>query len=307
MEYIPVRVSTLRGDEKILFDLYVPINQKYIHFMRQGDSFEGTRLTRLKKKKLKKMYIVPEHEKAYQDYVSRNIEMAYDKSSGKSIEVRAEIIQGNNQTKVEEVTERPEDHVAYGAAKDNVSKYVDFLVQDNDAIQAVLAIENTDKDLAHHGVTVSTIAVHLAKKLGVTDEEKIRLLALGASLHDIGHSCHDVSVQRSLSEFSPEELATYKSHATLGVDKVRALKHFDAAVVNIIAQHEELCNGSGYPQGLQENAIDQLALITGVANCLDRYVTFEGISKEEAVKKILVDKVGLYPLNYIQSLRGIFK
>lgn len=49
-DYLPIRVSTLRGDLQISFDTYVLINQKYILFCRKGDSFEGERLSRLKKK-----------------------------------------------------------------------------------------------------------------------------------------------------------------------------------------------------------------------------------------------------------------
>ena len=53
-DFISMRVSTLRGDLKIDFDVYVKINDKMILYIRRGDSFEGPRLKRLREKKTKK-------------------------------------------------------------------------------------------------------------------------------------------------------------------------------------------------------------------------------------------------------------
>ena len=50
MEYVSIRTSTLRGDQRITFDVYVQVAGKQIHYLRQGDSFEGSRLARLKQK-----------------------------------------------------------------------------------------------------------------------------------------------------------------------------------------------------------------------------------------------------------------
>ena len=49
--YISFSVSTLRGDQKIDFNAYVRINEKYVLYVRRGDSFEGSRLLKLKEKK----------------------------------------------------------------------------------------------------------------------------------------------------------------------------------------------------------------------------------------------------------------
>ena len=55
MTYVPIRVSVLRGDQKIGFDAFLEVNSKYILYLRKGDSFEGARLDRLKEKKVKKI------------------------------------------------------------------------------------------------------------------------------------------------------------------------------------------------------------------------------------------------------------
>lgn len=307
MDYVPIRVSTLRGEQKIDFNAFLKINDKFILYLRRGDSFEGQRLGRLKEKKLRKMFILSEDEANYRTYLSRNIEMAYDKNSSQTIENRAAIIQGSQQSNTEEVMENPENEALYGEAKDAAAKYVDFLMNEDQAFGQVMQIENLDHSIAHHGVTVSTLSVALAKRLGVTDPKQTQLLTLGALLHDFGHFQTPLNLAQPLKAFSPEELTTYKGHPMHGCTKVQDKKHFDKTVINIIAQHEEYIDGNGFPNGLNESKLDPLAVIVASANALDRLMTFEGVKRAESVKQLMLSSVGKYPLNHIQILGDIMK
>lgn len=305
MNHVPIRVGTLRGDQKIDFDVFVKINDKLILYLRKGDSFEGDRLKRLKEKKLKKMFILPEHEEAYRHYVSHNIDVAYDAKSGKSLETRAEIIQGSQQSNTEEVMENPESVEAYNGAKDGAAKFVQFLSQEEGALARVLKIENLDKNIAHHGVTVSTLANALAKRLNVTDAKLTQMLTLGALLHDFEHFHSGLDVARPLAQFSEDQLQLYKQHPLAGGARVQSQKHFDQQVISIITQHEEYVNGSGFPQGLKESQMDPLSVIVSSANAMDRIITFENIPRKEAAKHIMVNAVGHHPLEHLKILGEI--
>lgn len=304
-EFVPIRTSTLRGDQKISFDVFIQINEKRIHYLRQGDSFEGVRLQRLKAKKLKKMLIPSDQEELYRSYMQQNIEMAYDKSSGKSMEDRAQIVQGEQQSNTEAVLENPGDEQSYQIAKDGTARYVEFLMQEDKAVQAILNVENTDQDIAHHGVTVSTLAVSLANKLGINQPSRVQLLALGSLLHDMGHVQDAPVFYAPLADIPGDMQAAYKGHPMAGANVVRDKKHFDQTVIAIIAQHEECINGSGYPNGLLEKDMDQLAVIAACANAFDRMVVTLQQPRPDVLKKFTVEKMGLYPLNFIQTLRSV--
>ncbi|MAF90023.1 MAG: HD domain-containing phosphohydrolase [Bdellovibrionota bacterium] len=307
MEYVPVRVSTLRGEQKIDFDLFIHLRERYVLYIRQGDSFEGDRLDRLKAKKLRKMYITAESEESYRRYIDTNLQKAYDNNSSSSIEDRAAIVQGDQQANAEAVMEDPGDAKAYSKAKDGAAKYVDFLVNNTDGLKAVLDIENTDKDVGHHGVTVATLAVAMCDKVGITDATQKQMLSLGCILHDMGHLRHPVEFRRALEQFSAEELTKYKEHPTLGAEAVKDKKHFDQQIITIVMQHHEALDGSGYPLGLVDKKIDRLSLLCGVANDYDRLVTFEEMDAKEAIKKLMIDKVGRYPLEYLNALKAVLK
>ncbi len=304
-EYVPIRVSTLRGDQKIDFDAYVKINEKYILYIKSGDSFEGERLQRLKSKKLKKMFIAPDSEQRYRTYMQKNIEMAYDKGSGKDITTRAEIIQGNQQSNAEAVMEDPGNAQAYQETKDAAGKFVQFLEQEDKSLSSILNIVNADQNIAHHGVTVSSLAVALAKKLKVQDPKQLQLLSLGALLHDFEHFQSGVAINRPIEQMTEAEVKLYKQHPQLGAQKVQDKKHFDATVIKIIAEHEEYVDGKGYPYGLVESKMDPLSVIVAPCNMVDRLITFEGVPRKDAVKRLMITAVGRYPLNYIQALGDI--
>jgi len=306
MDYVSIRVSTLLGDQKIDFNAYIKINDKMILYLRRGDSFEGERLQRLKDKKLRKMYIVTDEENSYRSYLQKNIDTAYDDKSGKDIQTRAEIIQGSQQSNTEEVFENPESVESYNYAKDAAGKYVNFILSNVQALSTVMKIENSDKNIAHHGVTVSTLAIALAQKLGITDPKKTQLLTLGALLHDYGHHNSPLNLSQELAKMNPTDLAMWKKHPSEGAAKVQDKKHFDQTVINIIAQHEETINGTG-PLGLREKDLDPLSIIVSSANAIDRLITFEGVPKAEAAKKMMLEQVGNHPLQHIQHLSEILK
>lgn len=305
MDYVSIRVSTLRGDQKIDFNAYVKINDKMILYLRRGDSFEGDRLKRLKEKKLRKMYILTDEENSYRTYLQRNIEVAYE-DTNKDMQTRADIIQGSQQNNTEEVFENPENAASYNYAKDAAGKYVNFIMSNAQALSAVMNIENTDKNIAHHGVTVSTLSIALAQKLGISDPKKTQLLTLGALLHDYGHHNSNLNLSQPLTSMSAADLELWTKHPTEGAQRVQDKKHFDQTVINIIGQHEETINGTG-PKGMREKDMDPLAVIVSSANAMDRLITFEGVPKNEAAKKLMIEHVGKHPLQHIQLLNDILK
>lgn len=304
MSYISIRVSTLRGDQKIGFNTYIKIDDKFILYLKQGDSFEGPRLKKLKEKKLRQMFIIKDEEEKYLNYLKVNIDSAYDTKANVDVGTRAEIIQGSQQNNIENVFENAQDASTYHKTKEEAGKYVQFILNTTGAASALLNIENTDQSLAHHGVSVSTLAVALAKKLNLNDEKKIQLMALGALLHDYGHNLNPIDLAMPLSKMTSDNLKIWKEHPRVGAENVRNTKHFDATVLNIIMQHEEKSNGTG-PLGLLEKDQDPLATIVASANVVDRLLSFEKIPKIEIPKKLTIDYMGTHPLNHLQHLSEI--
>lgn len=306
-QYVPIRVSTLRGDAKIPFDVYIKVAGKQILYCRHGDSFEGVRLKRLREKKLKQMYIQKDHEIPYKQYLEANIDSAYDASSKKSLDLRCEIIQGFQQSIAEHLMEFPTDPFSYEHAKSSTQRFTEFLGRELFATKILLEQENIDGSIGHHGVNVATIGVGLAQHMGISKGQPHHLLALGCLIHDIDHSHTHFPVMGQLQNFTPDEMKQYKSHPLNGAARLNKSPFVDTLVLNIVLQHEEAGDGSGYPKGLRDKDMDPLVLAAIVANSYDRVVNFEGKQPKEALKYLLIDKMGAYPLPYLQGLQEFLK
>lgn len=279
-------------------------------YLKRGDSFEGNRLKKLKEKKLRKMFIATEDESNYLDYLDQNINMAYDNKSKVNIQTRAEIIQGDQQSKTEEVFENVDNVASYNLAKEAAGKYVDFILNNDQALSSILNINNIDhsedQKISHHSIAVATLSIALASRLGINDPKQTQLLAMGALLHDFGHFESTIDYTKPVKKMRPLELSFYLDHPTVGAQKVRNKKHFDEAVINIIEQHEELIDGTG-PGKLLENQTDPLALIVSSCNAIDRLITYQGINKNNAVIVSQMEAPAAHPAAHYTLLDEILK
>jgi len=128
-------------------------------------------------------------------------------------------------------------------------------------------LEAKDRQLLNHCSRVSFYSTLLANRINLTLAEQ-KSLALGAFLHDIG------KIGPETYQFADDEIAVTgeaignRQHPEQGAKLVLPLG-LPAEVGQIIAYHHERWDGSGYPFGLQEEGIPQLARIVCLAQTFD--------------------------------------
>ena len=128
-------------------------------------------------------------------------------------------------------------------------------------------LEAKDRQLLNHCSRVSFYATLLANRINLTLAEQ-KSLALGAFLHDIG------KIGPEPYQFADDEITVTgesvgnRHHPEQGAKLVLPLG-LPAEVGQIIAYHHERWDGSGYPFGLQEEGVPQLARIVCLAQTFD--------------------------------------
>ena len=305
--FTAIRMSTLRGDIKIPFDVYIRVAGKYIHYCRRGSSFEGDRLARLKSKRLKQMFIRPEDEIPYRQYLEESVNSAYDSKSGRDPSVRAEVIQGFQEATTENYLESLADEMAYNHVRSSSQRFVELLQTEPWAAQAILRIENTEQSVTHHAINVATLATAMAVANNMNDAQLLQTMALGCMLHDVEHYMGGFNITRPIESLAKEDLEIYREHPIAGAHRFQGIQFLDQLVLKIILEHEEHSDGSGFPKGLFERDMDPLVMIAATANSFDRMTSFEGLSRKEALKDFLIKKMGQCPLHYMQILQNILK
>ncbi|MCB0356002.1 MAG: HD domain-containing protein [Bdellovibrionales bacterium] len=309
LKFEPIRVSTLRGERPIPFNAYIKIGSRHVLYLRKGDSFEGDRLDRLKAKKLDRLYILATDRSKYDQYLQDNVNEAFDAHSKKDLLSRTSIIQGHLQAIAEELMDHPEIEENYTMALTSCQRFCEFMQNNDLALKCLLSFKNEEFSISHHGVNVASLTLALISHLQLADSfiPQLELLTLGALIHDIGRQQLELPSPLQKSKMTPEQKKLYESHPQLGIDRIREFSYFDEIVVNIIFQHEEFIDGSGYPQKLLERNTSPYSLMVSVANTYDKLITQEAKSMHEALKYMIIDSMGLHPLDMMKALQDALK
>lgn len=143
------------------------------------------------------------------------------------------------------------------------------LEQTNLGIAAALAatLEAKDHYTADHARSIADLAVHVGVKMGMTLTE-VRDLRLGAILHDIGKIAVPVELLTRTGKLTAAEFELVKCHPDVGSNIV-ARVDFPWPVADIVRQHHERYDGSGYPHGLAGEEIRLEARILTVADVVE--------------------------------------
>ena len=119
-----------------------------------------------------------------------------------------------------------------------------------------------------HGLNVSILSLMLAKGLDL-NQEQARILGVGALLHDIGQmEIPDRVLKKPPDEQTRPERELYASHVEYGV-RIGKQVALQTGALEIIAQHHELADGSGYPGKLALEQIAPLSRVVSLANYYD--------------------------------------
>ncbi|WP_333005676.1 HD-GYP domain-containing protein [Vibrio coralliilyticus] len=164
------------------------------------------------------------------------------------------------------IRNRPEQ--AVDEAAQLVDDIVDKLLSDDHVTLHLMNGKSEFEDIYFHCLNVSVIAMMIAqaKKL---EAQKIKEVAFAALFHDMGKVKVPSAIVRKQTPLSEPEKNYLKLHTKYGLDIANNMESFPESARTVIAQHHELNDGSGYPEGLKGEQIDELTQIISVANAYD--------------------------------------
>ena len=172
-----------------------------------------------------------------------------------------------------------------------------------------LAIELRDPYTARHQSRVARLSVAIARELGLS-ENQIEGLKYAALLHDIGKLSVPTQILSKPTKLSEEEFALIRSHSRKGYDILKQVD-FPWPVAEIVYQHHERLDGSGYPRGLSGDQILLEARILAVADVVDAMVSHRpyrpALGLDKALEEIASGKGRLYDPDVADACIRLFR
>ncbi len=170
----------------------------------------------------------------------------------------AELLESNKLLK-NEIENRKQIQLELEQSFENLKKVMDA------TIQAIgLTVEKRDPYTSGHQMRVAKLTRAIAETIGLS-EDQIEGVYVAASIHDIGKISLPAEILSKPIKLTEIEISLIQAHAQAGYDILKGID-FPWPIADIILQHHERMDGSGYPLGLAGDRITIEARIIGVAD-----------------------------------------
>lgn len=186
----------------------------------------------------------------------------------------------------------------------------DLRVSLEQTIQVIAeTVDQRDPFTAGHQRRVADLCTRIGGYLELT-EDRIHGLHLGASIHDLGKIAIPLELLAKPGRLSPAQFEIIKEHVELGYQIIKDVR-FPWPVGDIILQHHERLDGSGYPRKLTAESIVLEARIVAVADVVEAmsshrpYRVAPGI--ERALEEIEANSGRLYDSSVVEACVYLFR
>lgn len=168
-------------------------------------------------------------------------------------------------------------------------------------------IEMKDPYTAGHQKKVMLIATKIAEKLKLP-LDKIESIRIASYVHDVGKIVVPFEILNKGGRLTESEMSIVKEHSKAGYEILKNIE-FPYPIAEIVYQHHERLNGSGYPRGLKDGEIMLEARIVAVADVFEAMTSHRPYRpkypKEEVLKELKEKSGILYDENVVNTLIDI--
>lgn len=187
-------------------------------------------------------------------------------------------------------------------AHNKLKKYFDDILKLTTRI-----IEKKDPYTLGHQTKVAKIATKIAEKLNLS-KEKIDTIRIASYLHDIGKIVLPSEILNKPGKLTKNEYLLVQEHSKAGYDILKS-SDFLYPIAEIVYQHHERLDGSGYPRGLKDDQISLEARIIAVCDLFDAMTSHRPyrpkFSIEETFKELKEKSGILYDKDVVNILADL--
>jgi putative nucleotidyltransferase with HDIG domain len=169
------------------------------------------------------------------------------------------------------------------------------------------SLDVRDERAARHAAAVARFARDMAAELGMSEQEQ-ELAHTAGLLHDIGHFALSDRVHERGRVLTDEDWLAIQRHPELGADMLKDLGMY-GPVAEIVLAHHERIDGRGYPSGLVDEEIPEIAKIIAVAEVYDTLTAKDTyrtrVSSFEALRELRRVAGSQLDARYVEVLAGL--
>jgi putative nucleotidyltransferase with HDIG domain len=172
-----------------------------------------------------------------------------------------------------------------------------------------MTVELRDPYTAGHQRRVAQMAVAIAQEMGLSKDRQ-ELLRIGSILHDIGKIVVPAEILSKPGQINSLEKELVRNHSRVGFELLKEID-FPKEIADIVVQHHERLDGSGYPKGLKGDEISLEARIIAVADVMEA-MTFHrpyrpALGVDKALEEISLERGKLLDAEVVDACHRLFQ
>ena len=177
-------------------------------------------------------------------------------------------------------------------------------------VQAICRmVEMRDPYTAGHQTRIALLASAIALKIGLSDD-KITAIRFASELHDLGKIQVPAEILSKPGKLSAIEHTLINIHPQAGYDVLKDID-FPWPIAEMVLQHHERLDGSGYPQGLKGDEIMLEARIISVADVVEAMISHRpyraGLGLEAALDEIITKRGSHFDPQVVDACVSLFR
>ena len=214
----------------------------------------------------------------------------------------AELKQSNRQLR-SEIAKKEKTQQKLNVSLKNLKKVMDGTIE-----AIAMTVDKRDPYTSGHQQRVAQLSRAIAEELAMPSD-RIEGLVMAATIHDIGKIAVPAEILSKPSRLTDIEKKLVQSHAQAGYDILSGID-FPWPIDQIVVQHHERLDGSGYPNGLSGDEIMLEARILGVSDVVETMASHRpyrpSVGTHQALEEISGNRDTLYDRTIVDACLSLF-
>lgn len=196
---------------------------------------------------------------------------------------------------------------------------IDSVFDNSDALSCLLMLKDSNEYLVEHAINCAILLTVFAKYKEMSQAE-VEDLTIAGLLMDIGMASLPNDLLTKPTELNETDWAMVRTHVDIGIELVERLDDVQPIVLDVIQNHHERINGSGYPKGKTASEISIYAQMAAIVDSYDAMISehdhrssnaatvaLKKLQQDETLDRDLVTEfinaIGLHPVGSLVQLQ----
>lgn len=267
-QFTSVPIDAFYSSKAVLFDVFVKLSSgRYVKILHAGDSFSKERIDKYKNEKdVKDLHFYKKDASKYVKFSNYLAEQLVE-SKKVATHTKMNLLKNVSEKFIENAFAEGIKPQIVEQGREICANVYKMIESSKDLGRMLRDYNEFDPNAFSHSYAVTMFASMIIGQFEWQSKTTIEMTALACMFHDIGKmKLPKDLLHKPESDLSDEEMALLRTHPEVGAALLSNERSVPNAVRQIIMQHHERFDGSGYPLGLKGQKILTLANIVGLAD-----------------------------------------